>query len=164
MELYLDAASNLRARQVLNRPRRLIPLRLLASGRPRRIGWEGAARGLGVDPAPQSGPQPPPHEGGRFVAVGRNREFPSTDFWRTGRDGLLFAFHLHSFAGLAAYSAGERTAEADAFWVAVVDDWLLALRRAGTAGVAPVPDEWPRDRLVCGALGRRLARRPRPAE
>ena len=157
--LYLDAAINLRPRQVLNRPRRLIPLRLLARDRSAPNGWEGVAGGLGVDPAPQSGPQPPPHETGRFAAVGRNRAFPSDEFWSTGGDGLLFAFHLHAFEPLAAYSAGARTAAGDAFWADVIEDWLRACGEPARPAWHPFPMSGRDHRLVRSAVGGRLARR-----
>jgi len=59
-----------------------------------------------------------------FSAVGRARRFPSPQFWTRDDDGLLFLFHLHGFADLAAYGAGSRTLKADAFWTRVLENWL----------------------------------------
>ena len=122
---YLSALRQAEPRQLLWRPRRLIPPRMLAAG---RAGGDAAARpvaaGLGVDPAPQSGPHPAPAEAGAFTAVGATRRFPSTGFWDDPSDGQLFLFHLHGFSDLASYAAGERTDEGDGFWSAVIASWL----------------------------------------
>ena len=123
---YLDAARTMRASQLLHRPRRLVPPAWLAAGPSRRGQWLPAAAGIGADPAPQSGPQPPPESSGAFSAVGSRRGFPAPDFWTDERDGLLFLFHLHGFAELARYAAGTRTADGDAFWIGVLEDWLRA--------------------------------------
>jgi hypothetical protein len=123
---YLDAARQMRLRQLLARPRRLVPPRLLALG----VGghevrkWESHAAGLGVDPAPQSGPGRPPHLTREVRAYGHARRFGQAEFWAPGAEGLLFAFHLHGFAPLAEYAAGARDSDGDAFWAEVVDDWL----------------------------------------
>jgi len=115
----------MRPKQILNRPRRLLPTRLLAADpRPATPSWSGGAQGLGVDEAPQSGPQPPPHETGTFIAIGRTRDFPSPSFWSADDDDLLFIFHLHGFPELARYVAGERTPAADAFWERVLGSWF----------------------------------------
>lgn len=122
---YADAAKNVRLSQILGRARRQVPVRLLAAGRQsKNIRWFSAAAGLGVDPAPQSGPQPPPHLHGDFTFIGHSRRFPSVDFWLDSGPGLLFLFHLHGFSELATYSAGRRTSDGDAFWSAVLRSWL----------------------------------------
>jgi Heparinase II/III-like protein/Heparinase II/III N-terminus len=122
---YADALRHMRARQLLARPRRLVPPPLLAAGRPpATTTWRPLAAGLGADPAPQSGPQPRPEETGRFDAYGRSRPFPAPGFWTDDTDGLLFLFHLHGFSELAAYAAGPRSQQGDAFWNAVLESWL----------------------------------------
>jgi hypothetical protein len=123
--LYFDAVRRLRPRQAVWRARRLVPTRLLAVGiRPgAEVSWRPLPRGLGVDPAPQSGDVEPPHSDGTFRAVGHSRRFPRTGFWDDCGDGLLFLFHLHGFADLAAYAATEEGA-GDDFWQNVVESWL----------------------------------------
>jgi hypothetical protein len=138
-ERYLDAARNMRASQLLHRPRRLLPPAWLAAGRSRPGAWRSAAAGLGVDPAPQSGPQPAPAESGTFSAVGSRRAFPAQGFWTDERDGLLFLFHLHGFGDLARYAAGTRTAAGDAFWAAVLGDWLRECGEPSRPGWHPFP-------------------------
>ena len=103
-----------RARQLLARPRRLVPPRLLAAGLRDAPDVEirALAAGLGVDPAPQSGPTPPPHETGSFEAYGTVRRFGDDRFWRDDADGLLFLFHLHGFARLAEYARAVARARA----------------------------------------------------
>src|SRR5687767_8113169 len=120
LALYVDSARRMRAEQLIGRVRRAVPPKVLA------VGTAGTpppfapnARGLGVDRAPQSGPAPPPEADGRFEAVGHARAFPAEGFWTDESDGLLFLFHLHGFRPLAAYAAGARTPEGDAFWAAV---------------------------------------------
>jgi len=122
---YADAAANMRPSQLLHRPRRLIPPRLLAApGLRQSKGWVPAASGLAVDTAPQSGPAPAPHTCSEFTAVGVSRPFPTARFWHAEAGGLLVLFHLHGFSDLAAYAAGARTTDGDRFWSEVVDDWL----------------------------------------
>jgi uncharacterized heparinase superfamily protein len=123
---YLYWARHARARQLLARPRRAVPPRLLAAGLrdARNVVVRPLAAGLGVDPAPQSGPTPPPHETGAFDAYGVVRSFGGEHFWRDDADGLLYLFHLHGFERLAEYAAGARSAEGNAFWERVVGDWL----------------------------------------
>ncbi len=71
---YGDAIRHMRPRQLAWRARRLVPPAVLGAGLSesqrelRRL-----AAGIGVDPAPQSGPKPPPHRTGTFAAVGRER-------------------------------------------------------------------------------------------
>ncbi len=103
-----------------------MPPRALATGlrHERSPPWAPVAKGLGVDPAPQPGPTPPPHETGTFEAYGATRRVGAPGFWRDPGDGLLFLFHLHGFAPLAAYAQGPRQAAADRFWQGVVEDWL----------------------------------------
>ena len=115
----------MRPSQLLSRPRRLLPPRLLAARAFRESkGWAPAANGLAVDIAPQSGPTPAPHTTNTFTAVGASRTFQTPRFWHSREEGLLFLFHLHGFADLAAYVAGTRTTSGDRFWSQVVDDWL----------------------------------------
>jgi uncharacterized heparinase superfamily protein len=134
---YLDAARNMKLRQLAARPRRLVPAAVLAAGGPKANGWHGHAAGLGIETAPQSGPQPGPEEDGRFRAVGRSRAYPDSDFWTDPRDGLLFLFHLHGFAPLARYAAGSRSA--DGFWEAVIGDWLTAFEKPARPAWHPYP-------------------------
>lgn len=130
--LYLDALRHMRPRQLAHRPRRLLPPKVLALGLDLMDApaFAPIAEGLGVEPAPQSGPTTPPHEESTFLAVGRERSFgdgatsAGPDFWRDPTDGLLFLFHLHGFAPLAAYAAGERTPAGDRFWAEVLESWL----------------------------------------
>ena len=116
----------MRPRQLAARPRRLLPPSLLAAGAPPDGRWNGCASGLAIDRAPQSGFQPDPTSDGVFRAFGRHRSFPAPEFWSDTSDGLLFLFHLHGFAPLARYAAGHRTSKGDAFWQAVLEDWLRA--------------------------------------
>jgi hypothetical protein len=119
----------------------VVPPRLLAAGLraspPTR--WQPVAAGLARDPAPQSGPTPPPHRDGTFVAYGASRRFPSPGFWRDRAAGTLFLFHLHGFAPLAAYAAGRPTPDGDAFWQAVVEDWLRQEATPGRCAWHPHP-------------------------
>ena len=139
--LYVDAARRMTPRQVLGRTRRLVPPTLLAAGTglPRTPSWRPLAKGLGVDPAPQSGPTPSPHETGSFVAVGASRQYGSRSFWTDPSDGLLFLFHLHGFSPLASYAAGERSAEGDRFWANVVEDWIASEARPRRPSWHPYP-------------------------
>jgi uncharacterized heparinase superfamily protein len=122
---YGYAIRHMRTRQLLGRSRRLIPPTLLGVGRTASAArWAPLAQGLGVDPAPQSGPQPAPHLDGTFRAVGESRAFPSSGFWLTRENSLLFHFHLHGFSELARYAAGSRTAAGDGFWSSVLASWL----------------------------------------
>jgi hypothetical protein len=114
----------MQARQIAHRARRLLPAAWLAAGTPAAAEWRPSAAGAGVNVAPQGGPAAPPHESGAFAAVGRTRGFPRERFWEDPADGLLFLFELHGFAPLAEYAAGERSEKADAFWIAVLEDWL----------------------------------------
>jgi uncharacterized heparinase superfamily protein len=118
----------MRLQQMAARPRRLVPPGVLSAGAgaPGAGGDMTAARGLAVDPAPPSGAQPAPHLDGTFRAFGCSRAHGSPSFWTDGSDGLQFLFHLHAFAALAAYTAGVRSAGADAFWSRALDSWLTA--------------------------------------
>ena len=150
----LDAVRALRPRQVLSRPRRLVPPRLLAARLDERDppGWAPLAGGLGVQSAPQSGPQDPPHQSGRLAAVGLSRAPSDRDLWIVpdADDGLLFAFTLHGFDGLADYAAGARTPEGDRFWAAVLERWLTEAGEPAAPGWHP----YPTSRLIawCAAL------------
>ena len=162
---YLDAARNMKLRQLAARPRRLVPAALLAAGGPKANGWRGHAAGLGVEAAPQSGPQPGPEEDGSFRAVGRSRAYPRSGFWTDRGDGLLFLFHLHGFAPLARYAAGSRNAEG-AFWEARDRRLADGASRPGPARLAPVSHQrracWPGARRSrAGGWDRGLARRMR---
>ncbi len=163
---YLDAAANMRTSQLLHRPCRLIPPSLLAAPAFREsTGWKAAAKGLAVDPAPQSGPTPAPHTTHVFTAVGVSRSFPTPRFWHSREAGLLFLFHLHGFAELAAYAAGPRTPDGDRFWSNVVDDWLRARSSPRRPAWHPFPMSG-RIMAWCAALsaegwGERLQRRMR---
>lgn len=144
------------ARQLLHRPRRLLPARLLASGtRPRDpAAWAPLAGGLSVDRAPQSGPTPPPAEAAAFVSVGHRRRFDDTQsFWRPSDEGLLFAFGLHGFADLARYAATERQPRHDAFWARVIASWLDREGRPSLPGWHPYPTSG-RIAAWCAALSR----------
>ena len=123
----LDAATSLRARQLLHRPRRLVPPAALAAGirevDPPR--WRPLARDCGRVSAPQSGPTPPPHETGSFCAIGIERDADDHSAWLpTDGSDLLFAFTTQSFDELARYVAGERSSTGDAFWSRQLERWL----------------------------------------
>jgi len=159
---YADAALNMRPGQLAARPRRLLPPGLLAVGSPKGDGWQGHAAGLMVERAPQSGPQPGPEADGVFRAVGCARPFPARAFWTDTSDGLLFLFHLHGFAALARYAAGDRNAEGDAFWASVLRDWLSACARPVRPAWHPYPTSgrvlaWC-SALSCGGWDADLAR------
>jgi uncharacterized heparinase superfamily protein len=128
-------------RQLVARTRRIVPPTLLAVGvrRPHAPEWRPLAGGLGADPAPQSGPTPPPHETGTFVAIGVSRRYGSPTFWTDPSDGLLFLFHLHGFSMLASYADGERSAHGDRFWAEVVSDWLTTESRPRRPSWHPYP-------------------------
>ncbi len=156
LRLYGDALRRMTARQLLYRLRRLLPPRLLALGTqpgdPRA--WHPLAGGLAIDRAPQSGPTPPPGSTGEFVAMGRRRGFHDEPaFWRTGEDGLLFAFHLHGFSDLANYAATEGCAEHDVFWARVIESWLDREGQPSAPGWHPYPMSW-RVATWCSALSR----------
>jgi uncharacterized heparinase superfamily protein len=150
----MDAARHVRPGQLAGRARRLVPPALLATGlAPRSAArFDGYAAGLGADPAPQSGPTPDPAESGTFVAFGRSREAEPERLWESGPEGLLFAFHVHGFAPLAAYAAGQRNREQDEFWAGIVESWLRAETRPALPAWHPYPTSL---RLVawCSALG-----------
>lgn len=144
------------ARQLLHRPRRLIPPAVRAWGTRSQHpqDWRPLAGGLGVDRAPQSGPTPPPETTHEFTFVGRSRPFSTGQaFWRPGDDGLLFAFHLHGFAELSRYASAERTTEHDAFWTQVIASWLQHEGQPRLPGWHPYPMS---GRIVswCAALSR----------
>ena len=139
--LYLDSIKGLRPSQILTRPRRLVPPRLLAvataprSLPPRRP----LPRGVNVDRAPQGGPAPAPDQDGVFAAVGARRRFGVDGFWDDRAEGDLFLFHLNGFSPLAAYAAGPRTAEGDDFWRRVVESWLDHQATPGRPAWHPYP-------------------------
>ena len=114
----------MRPRQVVWRARRLVPPRVLAAGIDADAGvsWRSLPRGLGVNPAPQTG-ESAPHRTRVFEAVGVSRPFPRAGFWDDSADGLLFLFHLHGFEDLAAYAAVDDDS-GDGFWAEVVESWL----------------------------------------
>ena len=168
-ERYWDAACTMRVRQLISRPRRLVPPALLAVGSARDDSWQPLASGLGVERAPQSGPQVPPEEDGIFRAVGRRRRFPAPGFWSDATDGLLFLFRLHGFAELARYVAGARSAAGDRFWETVLADWIRLHQRPTRVAWHPYPmsgrlvtwcaalsDDW--DETLAGALRRSMRR------
>ena len=100
----------MRPEQLVGRARRLAPPAILAAGltRHRSEAYTEFAAGLGVDPAPQSGPISEPAVCGRFVSYGYARDATDEGLWRIGSEGLLFAFFLHGFAPLASYAASQR--------------------------------------------------------
>ncbi|MDP8909314.1 MAG: heparinase II/III family protein [Chloroflexota bacterium] len=154
--LYADALVNMRARQVLYRLRRLVPMRLLACAVREREpwAWRPLAGGLGVDPAPHSGAVAAPEAGWCFSAVGRRRPFvDSACFWQPGDDGLLFAFHLHGFSDLARYAHSDATTAGDAFWGTVIESWLEHQSTPNLPGWHPYPTS---GRIIawCAALSR----------
>lgn len=131
----------------------MVPAVLLAAG-PAASGWRGLALGLGVDPAPQSGPAPDPVSTGLIRAVGVERLVsPEAEFWADGTDGLLFSFHLHSFSELARYAASDATYAGERFWVALIRSWLETCGRPGGSAWHPFPTS---GRVVawCAALSR----------
>jgi uncharacterized heparinase superfamily protein len=140
VDRYVDALRHMRTSQLLARARRLVPPAWLAAGpRTAATGFTAAARGAGVDTAPQSGPQPPPELDGRFRAVGHVREFGAPGFWTDEADGLLFLFHLHGFTDLARYCAQPVTAAGDAFWATVIESWLSECGRPSRTAWHPYP-------------------------
>jgi hypothetical protein len=139
--LYIDTARDMRPRQLIFRTRRLVPPVVLATGLktadPAEARW--VASGLGVDPAPQFGPAPLPHEDRAVSALGIRREVDRQDFWTDPGDGLLFLFHLHGFAELARYAAGLRTPAGDRFWAELIEDWLVRQRQPRAPAWHPYP-------------------------
>ncbi len=140
--LYGDALRHARPHQLLGRTRRLVPPSLLAprrrAGRP-PLRWEPSAAGLGADPAPPYGQRPAPQGTRTFAAYGARRALDAPGFWNDPRDGLLFLFHLHGFADLAAYAAGPRTASGDDFWAEVIGSWLATQSRPRRPAWHPYP-------------------------
>lgn len=138
--LYVDVVRHMRARQVLWRARRLVPARVLAVGIDPGVdvSWRPLPRGLGVNPAPQSGGAGPPHHDGVFRAVGSSRRFSCPGFWDASGDGLLFLFHLHGFEDLAAYAAAGDDS-GDDFWAEVIESWLAMHSRPRTPAWHPFP-------------------------
>lgn len=139
--LYLDSARHMRWSQVAGRVRRLVPVAAIAaSARPRGdVSIRPIAAGVGVDPAPASGPAPRPDVTGKFSAAGAERPVGHPGFWTDESDGLYFLFHLHGFAPLAAYVEGERTEEGDRFWRDVVESWLASCGTPGLPAWHPYP-------------------------
>lgn len=139
--LLLDAARSAKLSQLAARPRRLVPPSVMLAGLrvPIDVEWHPAARGLGVEMAPQSGPTAPPHEVGAFAALGLTRSFPAPGFWNDDSDGLLFLFHLHGFSRLADYAAGPQSTEGQAFWSSVLESWLATKDRPARPGWHPHP-------------------------
>lgn len=137
---YGDALTSLRASQLLHRPRRLIPPRVLAAGLSRGdpSGWRPLATGIGVTSAPQSGPTPQPHSSGSFTAVGIQRLATGPDLW-SPRGHLLFLFTLHSFDELPRYLAGDPNPQGDAFWTRMLSEWLAQCGRPSLPGWHPYP-------------------------
>lgn len=132
----------MRVRQFAFRARRLMPLSVLALGTADRepVAWRPLAAGVDVDPTPQSGPRGPTEATGTFTFVGRTTTFRDADgFWSSTDEGLLFAFHLHSFSEMAGYARGERTAQGDAYWERVVASWLRHAREPSQPGWHPYP-------------------------
>lgn len=152
---YLDALVHMRAGQLAHRLRRVVPVRMLAVGTARAAPqrWRGAALGLGVEVAPSSGQQPPPHLDGVYRAVGGERTWGAPRYWTDPRDGLLFLFHLHGFAELARYASGPPSEAGDRYWEAVVANWLDIFGRPALPAWHPYPMS---GRIVawCAALSR----------
>jgi hypothetical protein len=139
--LYADAVRNMQPRQLAFRARRLVPPSALAVKLPVASGvsWRRVAHGVGIEVAPPSGPQPPPHQTGRFVAVGAECDASDQQLWTDQRDGLLFLFHLHGFSDLARYVAGPRDPDGDRFWTEVLERWLLECGRPSGVAWHPYP-------------------------
>jgi hypothetical protein len=139
--LLADTARRLRPRQLLARPRRLVPVALLAAAAgPRPTGaFRPLAQGLLAEAASQSGPVAPPHLARSFHAFGRSRRFPAPGFWSDPGDGALFLFHLHGFAPLAEYAAGRHSPAGDAFWADVLSSWLTAAAPPSRPAWHPYP-------------------------
>lgn len=154
--LYADALRHIRAQQLLHRPRRQLPMSVLAAGLIERepAGWRPLAGALGVDPAPQSGQVSAPDSTGFFEAVGRRRFFTDSDaFWQPGNEGMLFAFQLQGFSELARYAALPGSPEQDAFWIEVIESWLAHHATPRLPGWHPFPTS---GRIIawCAALSR----------
>ncbi len=152
---YADALVHMRPAQLAHRLRRLVPVRMLAVGTASTAppGWKGVALGLGVEAAPSSGPQPPPHLDSVYRAVGAERVWGAPGYWTDSRDGLLFLFHLHGFAELARYASGPPSEPGDRYWEGVIADWLNAFERPALPAWHPYPMS---GRIVawCAALSR----------
>jgi hypothetical protein len=152
---YADALVHMRPGQLAHRLRRLVPVRVLAVRTESTMsqGWRRVALGLGVEAAPSSGEQPPPHLDGVYRAVGAERTWGAADYWTDSRDGLLFLFHLHGFAELARYASGPPSESGDRYWEAVIADWLGAFDRPALPAWHPYPMS---GRIVawCAALSR----------
>lgn len=154
--LYVEAARSSRPGQLAGRIRRLIPPAVLATGcdRGTPASWRPLRARLLRDDAPQSGPTTPPHEDGRFVAFGHERQADRLDLWTDAGDGLLFLFHLHGFSDLFDFALSEEVTDARAlFWAQLTDRWLLLHVRPSLPAWHPYPTS---ERLIawCVALSR----------
>jgi heparinase II/III-like protein len=129
----------MRPGQLAGRVRRFVPPAVLVPPAASPPPWSPGARGIGIERAPQSGPTPPPHEVGRFEAVGVMRTANAPGLWSDRSDGLLFLFHLHGFAPLATYAAGTCTSAGDAFWADAVSSWLATQAKPRLPGWHPAP-------------------------
>ena len=76
-------------------------------------------------------------------------------FLATLFNGLLFLFHLHGFAPLAAYAGGSRGVAGDDFWLRVTASWLATHGTPSDPAWHPYPTSI---RLIswCAALSARL--------
>ncbi len=171
---YGDSIRHMRSRQIVWRARRLVPPAVVAAGLSGSLPeWRGLAWGVGLDPAPQSGPKPSPHMTGTFAAVGCERKADASGLWTDAGDGLLFLFHLHAFTDLARYAAGSRSSDGEAFWTRILRDWLAHCDRPARVAWHPYPlsgriiswcaalsaGDWSAD--LSGAMSRSLARQLR---
>jgi uncharacterized heparinase superfamily protein len=59
-----------------------------------------------------------------FHGVGHLADAGDPTVWTDAGRGLLFLFHVHGFSELAAYAAGPRSADGDAFWCRALGRWL----------------------------------------
>lgn len=152
---YADAVRNMRSRQMAYRARRAVPIRLLAAGtgEARPGGWRPLAGGMGVEPAPSTGPVPPPHRDGLVRAYGVERKALDPAAWRAEGDGLLFLFHLHGFQDLARYARSSLEEDGAAFWESVIGGWLDEWSTPALPGWHPYPMS---GRVIswCAALSR----------
>jgi uncharacterized heparinase superfamily protein len=148
---------------VAGRLRRLVPPAVLAAGLRTADppAWRPLAAGLGIDPAPQSGPLTAPEHDATFRAVGASRPFEVPEFWTDRSDGLLFLFYLHGFTPLATYAATGRTAGGDMFWEKVASSWLESERRPRLPAWHPYPTS---ERIIAWSAALSCGWNPRLAD
>ena len=155
---YLDAAANMRPSQLVNRPRRLIPPRLLAGAAPPEQA-DGRRRARASASTPRRSPARLRRRTSAACSRRWARRGPSRRRASGSRaGGLLFLFHLHGFADLAAYAAGHSHGGGRRVLERRARRLAARVLDAASAGLASVSNERADHGLVRRTVGRRLGR------